>query len=155
MKVILSCRPRVRGKAGFEKAAGLVESLASRVAPTDSLVEVNLVGERRMAELGRIYRRRKGASEILTFPYSTYPGGGTADEDALGEIFLCWTRLTAGARRRRVSSIHYMLRLLAHGLCHLKGYRHDDEENERKMEEVERKLLRGLIPKGVIARLFE
>jgi probable rRNA maturation factor len=145
----------VRGKAGFEEAAGLVESVASRVAPKDSLVEVNLVGERRMAELNRIYRHRRGASEILTFPYSEHPGGGTADENALGEMFLCWTRLTAGARRRRVSRTHYMLRLIAHGLCHLKGYRHGDEEGERKMEEVERKLLRGLIPKNVIARLFE
>ena len=143
------------GKAGFEEAAGLVESLASRVAPADSLVEVNLVGERRMAELNRIYRRRRGASEILTFPYSAHPGGGTAEEDALGEIFLCWTRLTAGAGRRRVSPTHYMIRLLAHGLCHLKGYRHDDEEGETEMEEVERKLLRGLIPKDVIACLFE
>jgi rRNA maturation RNase YbeY len=155
VKVILSCRPRVRGKTGFERAAGLVESLASRVAPADSLVEINLVGERRMTELNRVYRRRKGAAEILTFFYSTDTGAGIAGEDVLGEIFLCWARLTAGARRRRVTPVYYMLRLLAHGLCHLKGYRHADEKGERKMEEVERKLLRGLVPEGVIARLFE
>jgi len=145
----------VRGRARFEEAAGLVESLASRVAPADSLVEVNLVGERRMAELNRIYRRRRGAAEILTFPYTAGPGEGTADEDALGEIFLCWKRLEVGARRRRVKPAHYMLRLLAHGLCHLKGYRHHDAESESMMEEVERKLLHGLIPKDAIARLFE
>ena len=155
MKVILSCRPRVIGREGFEEATGLVESLASRVAPADSLVEVNLVGEKRMTELNRIYRRRRGASEILTFPYSAGPDGGNTDEDALGEMFLCWSRLAAGAKRRRVSPAHYMLRLVAHGLCHLKGYHHGDGESERKMEEVERKLLRGLIPKDVIARLFE
>jgi probable rRNA maturation factor len=125
------------------------------VAPADSLVEVNLVGERRMAELNRAYRRRKGASEILTFPYTAGPGGKVAGEDAAGEIFLCWARLEAGALRRRVEPAYYMLRLIAHGLCHLKGHRHDDEESESRMEEVERKLLRGLIPKEAIARLFE
>ncbi len=108
-----------------------------------------------MAELGRIYRRRKGASEILTFPYGTNVGGEKDDEDAVGEIFLCWARLAAGARGRGVSPEQYMLRLLAHGLCHLKGYGHGDEQSERKMEEVESRLLRGLIPKDVIARLFE
>lgn len=155
MKVTLSCRPRVKGRAEFEGMSDLVESLASRAAPSDSLVEINLVGERRMAELGRIYRRRKGASEILTFPYGTCPDGGDDDEDSVGEIFLCWARLSAGAHGRRVSPEHYMLRLLAHGLCHLKGYRHDDEKSEREMEEVESRLLRGLMPKDVIARLFE
>ncbi len=108
-----------------------------------------------MSELGRVYRRRKGASEILTFPYGTPLDGENGDEDAVGEIFLCWARLAAGARRRGVSPAHYLLRLLAHGLCHLKGYRHDDEKNERKMEEVESRLLRGLVPKDVIGRLFE
>lgn len=106
-----------------------------------------------MSELNRVYRRRRGASEILTFPYDAE--GGITGEDALGEIFLCWTRLEAGARRRRVKPVHYMLRLIAHGLCHLKGHRHDDERSESRMEEVERKLLRGLIPKDVISRLFE
>lgn len=107
-----------------------------------------------MAELGRTYRHRRGASEILTFPYSGDTGGG-ADEDALGEIFLCWKRLVMGAGRRHVSPEHYMLRLVAHGLCHLKGYSHDSEGAERKMEEVERKLLRDLVPREVVTRLFE
>ena len=62
--------------------------------------------------------------------------------------------MEAGARRRRVKPAFYMLRLLAHGLCHLKGYRHDDDESESRMEEVERELLRGLIPRDAIARLF-
>jgi rRNA maturation RNase YbeY len=145
----------VKGRAEFEGISDLVESLASRVPPSDSLVEINLIGERRMAELGRIYRRRQGVSEILTFSYGTYAGGEEDGEDAVGEIFLCWTRLAAGARRRGVSPEHYMLRLLAHGLCHLKGYRHDDEKGERKMEEVESRMLLGLMPKDVIARLFE
>ena len=108
-----------------------------------------------MAELNRAYRRRKGASEILTFSYDTNTDGEGKEEDAVGEIFLCWSRLVVGARGRGVSPEHYMLRLLAHGLCHLEGYRHDDEKSERRMEEVESRLLRGLMPKGVIARLFE
>lgn len=152
MKVILSCRPRVTGRTEFEESADLVRSLASRVPPAHSLVEINLVGERRMAELGRTYRRRRGASEILTFPYGGEHGAG---EGAVGEIFICWKRLVAGAGRRCVDPRHYMLRLIAHGLCHLEGYRHDSEETEREMEEVERKLLRDLIPGEAIKRLFE
>ena len=108
-----------------------------------------------MAELNRLYRGRRGASEILTFPYSGQPGGEEAGEDALGEIFICWKRLESGAKRRRVSSRDYLLRLIAHGLCHLKGFRHHDEEAERTMEEVEQKLLRGFVSNEALVRLFE
>ncbi len=153
MKAILSCRPRVRGRERFNEASALIDSLVSRVLPEHALVEINLVGERRMAELNRKYRRRRGPSEILSFSYGTHQGG--SHEDTMGEIYLCWPGITRSAERRRVKSEEYMLRLIAHGLCHLKGYCHDDETEERKMEEVEKRLLHGLLKDGVIDRLFE
>jgi probable rRNA maturation factor len=155
VKTILSCRPRVKGRERFREASPLIEQLASRVAPENGLVEINLVGERRISELNRIYRRRAGAPEILTFTYDSEPGRGRPQEDSLGEIFLCWPRLVAGAGRRRIPAKAYMLRLLAHGLCHMKGYRHDSGKGVLTMEGVEKKLLRGILTGDVIARLFE
>ena len=143
MKAILSCRPRVRGRERFNETSALIDSLVSRVLPKHALVEINLVGERRMAELNRKY----------SFSYDSHPGGG--NEDTMGEIYLCWPRIARSAERRRVKSEEYMIRLIAHGLCHLKGCRHDDETEERKMEEVEKRLLHGLLKDGVVDRLFE
>ncbi len=153
MKAILSCKPRVSGRERFNETSALIDSLVSKVLPKHALVEINLVGERRMAELNRRYRGRRGPSEILSFSYGIGPNIG--GEDIVGEIYLCWPRLAHGAVRRRVEEEHYMLRLIAHGLCHLKGYRHDIEMEERKMEGVEKGLLRGLLRDGVIERLFE
>lgn len=155
MKVIPSSRPRVKGKEEFEKTLPLVEQLASMISPTDAVIEINLVGERKMSELNRIYRGRRGAVQILTFAYGGRTPRGRVEEDPFGEIYICWPRLAAAARGRRVPAAACMLRLLAHGLCHLKGYRHDDEKNEREMEEVEKELLRGFLAPTVIARLFE
>lgn len=153
MKAILSCRPRVRGRERFNETSALIDSLVFKVLPKHALVEINLVGGRRMAELNRRYRGRRGPSEILSFSYGSDPGSG--HENTVGEIYLCWPRLARSAEKRRVEDEEYMLRLVAHGLCHLKGYRHDDEMEERKMEEVEKRLLRGLLKDGVIDRLFE
>lgn len=155
MRTILSCRPRVKGRERFREAFPLIEMLASQVAPDNGLVEINLVGERRMSELNRVYRGSRGAPEILTFTYHSRPARGRAQEDPLGEIFICWSRLAAGAKRRRVPVKAYMLRLLAHGLYHMKGYSHDSGKGERAMEEVEKKLLRGFLTVDIIARLFE
>ena len=155
MRAMLNCRPRVKGMERFKGAAPLIELLASEIAPKKELVEINLVGEKRISELNRIYRGRRGAPDILTFTYGARSDRGRAEEDALGEIFLCWPRLEAAARKRRVPAVAYMLRLIAHGLCHVKGHRHDSQRGERVMEEVEKKMLRGILPEDVIIRLFE
>lgn len=116
------------------------------------LVEVTLVGERRMARMNRRYRGRRGAAEILTFDYGA-AAGGCAD-DPRGEILICGKRLVAGARRAGVSRRAYLLRLLAHGLCHLKGHSHRGEAAGARMEAVERRCLEGLLSAREIGRLF-
>ncbi len=131
-----------------------MESVASCFPPADALVEINLVGERKMAELNRVYRRRRGVSEILTFCYTDDNGSDPGVESAAGEIYLCWKRLALGARKRRVSKAAYLLRLLVHGLCHLQGYRHDDGPSEIRMEKVEKERLRLHLSEGEVARLF-
>lgn len=145
----------MKGREEFEGAVPLMDSLASFVPPATAVVEVILVGERRMAQLNRRYRGMRGAVEILTFSYT----GGEASircgtEDPAGEIYLCWKRLVQGAGRREVSRVTYLLRLLAHGLYHLKGFGHDDPGSENVMEEVERELLGRLIAPRELSRLF-
>jgi probable rRNA maturation factor len=143
----------VIGRERFRETSALIDSLVLRVLPKHAIVEINLVGERRMVELNKRYRGRRGASEILSFSYGSEPGLG--QDDSIGEIYLCWPRLTRGAQRRKVDDKEYALRLIAHGLCHLKGYSHGNEAEERKMEEVEKRLLQGLLSDEVIKRLFE
>ena len=153
MKAILSCTPRASGRERFSEASAMIDSLVSKVPPKDALVEINLVGRRKMTELNRRFRGRRGPSEILSFSYGVDAVDGS--DSTAGEIYLYWPRLARNAERRRVGDVDYMLRLIAHGLCHVKGHGHDDEIEERKMEEVEKGLLRGLLKDDIIDRLFE
>ncbi|MBN1884492.1 MAG: rRNA maturation RNase YbeY [Candidatus Krumholzibacteriota bacterium] len=134
----------------FELAQPAIRRLAGPVPPRGAAVELTLVGERRMADLNRTYRNRRGAAEILTFPYGPDGGG----EDPVGEIFLCWKRIEAGARDRGVEPRHWLLRLVAHGLMHLRGHLHADPAAARRMERAERRVLEGFISPRVLDRLF-
>jgi rRNA maturation RNase YbeY len=154
MMIVPSSRPRVTGKAEFEKVVPRMKSLAMDLPPRRAIVEVNLVGERRMADLNRKYRGGRGAAEILTFSYVSDANDPVGEERVAGEIYLCWKALSAGARRRKVSRQVYALRLLAHGLCHLKGIGHADPGSERRMEEVEQRLLKGHCAEKELERLF-
>jgi probable rRNA maturation factor len=128
--------------------------MASQLPPKKALVEISLVGERRMAELNRVYRSKRGASEILTFSYIEDPEIDPGAENPVGEIYLCWQRLIGGARRRRVSQMAYLLRLFAHGLCHLQGYRHNGLRSTKRMEKLEKELLSRYLSEAELARLF-
>jgi len=145
-------RGRLAGNAEFGRLSPLLRSLADRCPPRRAVVEINWVGERKMAVLNSVYKRRAGAADILTFSY-----GGASEgvpESPLGEIYLCWPHLRRGAKRRGVSSKAYAARLLVHGLFHLRGYRHDTVTGEARMEAAERRFLRGSLSERVLQRLF-
>jgi rRNA maturation RNase YbeY len=154
VKLVISSRSRVKGKAEFERASSAMIEIAHGAFPGDATVEVNLIGERRMAALNRAYRKGSGVSSVLTFSYTGEGEPKPGEEGTLGEIYLCWKPLISEARRRRVSRRTYLLRLFVHGLCHLRGFRHGDPESEKRMEDTERALLKAHVSAAELARLF-
>lgn len=152
MKIRIGSRPSATGSAAFERAAPRMEEAAARVGGGARPVEVTLVGERRMAELNRRYKGRRGAAEILTFDYGS--GRGGAPDDPRGEILICWKRLESGARRTGVPRETYLLRLLVHGLCHLAGHSHRTGAGADAMEAAERRALEGIVDPRRLDRLF-
>ena len=150
MRILPGSRPRASGRDAFERALPEIRRLAGPVPPRNAAVELTLVGERRMAALNRAWRDRRGATAILTFPYGEDGGG----EDPVGEILICWKRLEAGARLRGVAPGRWLLRLVAHGLMHLRGHVHGDEASTRRMERAERKILAAVVGPRTLDRLF-
>ncbi|UCF05627.1 MAG: rRNA maturation RNase YbeY [bacterium] len=138
----------------FNALVPLMCEVASRFTPKEAPVELNLVGERRMAELNRAYRGRRGATEILTFDYTDTKTTPPDPGNPIGEIYLCWRKITGNARAKGVSNRDYLLRLLVHGLCHLQGYQHGDEISAARMEAIEKNHLSSFLSKRRMALLF-
>lgn len=152
MRVVVGCSPRAAGRREFLRLGRRFEEVGRARRPARATVEVNLVGERRMAAMNRAYKGRRGATAILTFPYAgsiSAPG-----EPVVGEIYLCWPRVARAAAAAGVSTRAYAERLFVHGLVHLGGYRHDTDSSASRMEEVERRMLRPFLPGRVLDRLF-
>ncbi len=152
MRIVIDGSRRVRGRSEIDRIGETLRALAAPLRPRGRAVAVALVGERRMASLNRRYKGRRGAAEILTFPYPGAPG--PRGETPLGEICLCWASLERGAGRRGVPPRAYAVRLVVHGLLHLGGRRHGTAAEERSMESAERRLLGGRLSARVIERLF-
>jgi probable rRNA maturation factor len=130
--------------SGTARAPGLARWLAS-VAPASArgMVTVALVADARVSALNRQYRQKNRPTDVLSFP-AHEPG-------RLGDVAIA---LGVARRQARAAghSLGTELRILAlHGLLHLLGY--DHEQDDGRMERLERRLRRkGGLREGLIER---
>lgn len=104
----------------------------------DAVVAVRCVSARTSAGLNRRYRRRRGATDVLTFSYEA-DNGGVAEHD----VALCLMVARREARARGVSWRSYVAWLLVHAFLHATGLEHElSAAAARRYEALEASILR-------------
>lgn len=109
---------------------------------------LRIVDEVEGAELNRRYRGRRGATNVLSFPFELPPG---LDPDAarqlptlLGDLVLCAPVVAREAAEQRKPPHAHWAHLVVHGLLHLLGHDHNEAAEAIRMEALETAILRGL-----------
>lgn len=104
-----------------EKFLKKVASLVLRKEKKKKKLSLALVGQKRIKELNKKYRKKNRATDVLSFPYNDS-----------GEVVLCPGLIRKNAKEYRLPFKKELARTLIHGLLHLLGYRH---QTIRKKEE--------------------
>jgi len=145
-----------------EKFRGLVdEGWARRIAQTVLRAEgvappyeVSLVftDSETVQRLNRDYRGVDEPTDVLAFymlpqtevddSFALPPDGVTR----LGEVIISYPQAVAQAREQGHSPERELALLVIHGILHLLGYDHEEPEEESKMRERERELLKRCLP---------
>lgn len=86
-----------------------------------------------MQRLNRDFHGCDRPTDVLSF--------GTAYENYLGDIVVCPDYAAKEARRRSISTHEELLRLVIHGVLHLKGLDHRTTHEEQKMFSWQERLL--------------
>jgi probable rRNA maturation factor len=142
---------------------GRFGGLAKRVLEAQSLkgdIEVSLlfVDEESMAELHERFLGEPGPTDVLAFPIDDEPepGGRSPDEGGtgpggptdldempylLGDVVVCPSVAARNAAERGVGLEAEVELLIVHGLLHLLGMDHEEDEEAQIMEERQRDLL--------------
>jgi len=99
-------------------------------------IGVCLVSAQRMARLNEEHLGHEGATDVLTFPYSSQP--------MQAEIYICPDIAQENAEIHDVTIDRELSRYLIHGLLHLSG--HDDKlpDQRQRMKIEENRILRIL-----------
>ena len=100
-------------------------------------LNILFVNKTRMAKINLEHLRHEGATDIITFDYTT-------PSLLHGDLIICPPVVSENAARYRVSLGHEIARNIIHGVLHLLGY--DDSESivREKMKRAENRLLQKL-----------
>jgi probable rRNA maturation factor len=93
-----------------------------------------VVGAAESKRLNGSYRKRRYATNVLSFPY----GGGS------GDVVLCHPVIAREARAQRKTLRAHYAHLVVHGVLHLRGHDHLRKREAERMERAEIRILRRL-----------
>jgi len=105
-------------------------------------ISVSLVGAARSRALNAHYRGRDHATNVLSFPAP--PRGAAGSAGLMGDLVICPAVLRAEARAQHKSARAHWAHLVVHGVLHLAGYDHERDDDARRMERREVRVLAGL-----------
>lgn len=115
---------------------------ASRVLPADAAgVTIAFVSDRAMRELNRLWRHKRGTTDVLSFP-----AGQDEFEKLeglrLGDVVISVEQAARQAKENHLTLDEEIAQLILHGLLHLCGYDHSIDKGE--MNRLELRLRRKL-----------
>ena len=92
-------------------------------------------------QLNKQYREKDKATNVLSFPIQSPE---EIDARLLGDIVLCATVIKREAKQQSISENAHWAHMVVHGMLHLQGYDHLENDEAEKMEQLEIKILNQL-----------
>ena len=106
---------------------------ASPIGVPDLEASLRITDDPTIRELNREFRHKDKATDVLAFAQREGPWAGVGPQ-LLGDIVISLPTARRQAKRKTAAGVFTEVRFLAsHGLCHLLGYDHNDDEEERVM----------------------
>lgn len=99
-------------------------------------VGVTFVSNREMASLRQQYMKKKGPTDVLSFPCDS--------DDLLGDIVISVDIARIQSVKRGSCLRDEYLYLIIHGLLHLVGYDHHSKKDYETMKKMEEKLAKAI-----------
>ena len=107
----------------------------------DTEIVVRIVGEKESAKLNEQYRLKTGPTNILSFPVEMPEG---IELNLLGDLVVCAPVLEKEALEQHKTLTDHWAHIIVHGVLHLLGYDHIDDDEAELMENKEITILNKL-----------
>ncbi len=145
MSVVISGPPdAIRGsRVDVARLRRVANAVLRGLRQSKSELSIALVDDASIAELNGRYRAKPRATDVLSF---SLVEGDFADHRGgmLGDVVISVETAAAQAAERHRSLDETVARLLVHGVLHLIGHDHEEDDEARAMQAEERRLWKAL-----------
>jgi probable rRNA maturation factor len=94
-------------------------------------IVIRIVDERESSTLNLQYRKKPGPTNILSF---TFDAPNNIDLDMLGDLVICAPVVIREAQQQNKTINDHWAHITIHGVLHLQGYDHKEEDEAEAME---------------------
>ncbi len=119
----------IDNRVGFNFDTNIIEKIAQKL--TQKPIELIIVNDREIAQLNKIYRGVDKATDVLSFPLEDTPGA------PLGSIVISAQKAEEMAKKLGHTPQEEFTLLFIHGLLHLLGYDHEQDQGQMRQKEEE------------------
>ena len=131
-------------EASIEEAVAAVFSEAGLLARPGAELAITLSNDLNVRKLNAKWRGRNAATNVLTFP--AFGPDEIPDAPMLGDVILAFETVAREADEQGKPLVDHLQHLVVHGVLHLFGYDHLDDDEAEEMEAIE---IRALARLGV------
>lgn len=130
--------------AGIPAPSRLRSYAHAALGDTRGELTLRIVDEAESAELNGRFRGKPHATNVLSFHYDAEPIEGTPTTEVLGDLVLCAPVIAREADEQDKAPTAHWAHMIVHGVLHLLGQDHEDDEQAAHMEQCERAILAAL-----------
>ena len=105
------------------------------------LLNIVIVDNKKIREINREYRNKDAVTDVISFAFEEVKDVDYEDVRFLGEIYISYERCVEQAADFGHSVKREFCYLAVHGLLHLLGYDHMNEEDKKVMRALEEEIL--------------
>jgi len=131
---------RARGLPGVASITDWARAALTGSGPGTAEVTVRLVDRAESADLNKRYRRKRGATNVLSFTYGLAPG----KTGLAGDLVICVPVVQREAVQQDKRPRAHWAHMVVHGILHLRGFDHIRKTDAEIMEALEIRILRRL-----------
>ncbi len=122
--------PGVRAPLGRARVADIARAVLKGERVRHALLSVTLVDRRTITRLNKTHLDHRGATDVISFGLRR----ATDTSPVIGDIYICPDVARANANARGVPVREEMARLVVHGVLHVLGYDHPEDEARETSE---------------------
>ena len=119
----------------------IVSTILDQEKMSDCVINLRLLNDKEMRKLNMQFRQKDKTTNVLSFPNDDISVTQTKN---IGDIAISVEYVKAEAKKEGKTFDDHIIHMLAHGVYHILGYDHDNNENAVIMENKEIQTLKKI-----------